>query len=462
MAKDIFISVIVPVYNVKPFLKDCLDSLLFQTKEIDEIIIINDGSTDGSGEICEDYCKKNDNIVLIEQDNQGLSSARNKGLKNARGKYVVFVDSDDYVNTNMNFCLCNFLKDREVDILYYDADILDETREYHDPKSYVRSEYLHGYGMSGIEFFEKSYLDNYIVSACLAAYKKSFLDYNNIAFPVGLHFEDNVFFIQSVLNAKKVQCISERLYIRRYRSGSIITSQKTLNKCLDHIEVFRRIYGLLYTYEYKAGYRDLYKCYLSKQTLAMSVYIKEFRFETCIQEKMGKLIDIFWRYWGNLFVENLNWNDIYLLITFIFYLQQGTEVYNSIINTIYAEIFRKLSRLPLNQANRKIGIYGIGQHTEKLMTLYERYVAKICCDLYFIETQKHRKVYMGKQVVGCNQISKDTDAVIVSSLLYGNEMLKELQNCGIKKDKIILLYNNDDKLDLVQIANLFDEQFKKK
>ena len=96
------LSIIVPVYNVADYLPKCLDSLLVQdlSQNEYEIIVVNDGSTDNSGKIAEEYSKTYSNIILINQENQGLSGARNTGIQNAKGEYVQFVDSDDYLEPN--------------------------------------------------------------------------------------------------------------------------------------------------------------------------------------------------------------------------------------------------------------------------------------------------------------------------------------------------------------------------
>lgn len=94
------VSVIVPVYNVAPFLHRCLDSLLNQTFDSYEIILIDDGSTDDSGIICDEYAENNSMIRLLRKPNKGLSSARNAGLELASGRFISFVDSDDYVDSN--------------------------------------------------------------------------------------------------------------------------------------------------------------------------------------------------------------------------------------------------------------------------------------------------------------------------------------------------------------------------
>ena len=110
------ITVIVPVYNVEHYLEKCLDSLINQTYKNLEIIVINDGSTDNSGEICQEYAQKDNRIVYIEKENGGLSDARNVGLDKMTGSYVTFIDSDDWVELDY------------VEILYkkiieYQADI---------------------------------------------------------------------------------------------------------------------------------------------------------------------------------------------------------------------------------------------------------------------------------------------------------------------------------------------------
>ncbi|RHP33332.1 glycosyltransferase family 2 protein [Lachnotalea sp. AF33-28] len=92
------ISVIVPVYNVTNYISRCVESVLCQSMQDFELILVDDGSTDGSGEICDSYANKDDRICVIHQENQGLSAARNRGLKEAKGEYIAFIDSDDYID----------------------------------------------------------------------------------------------------------------------------------------------------------------------------------------------------------------------------------------------------------------------------------------------------------------------------------------------------------------------------
>lgn len=112
------ISVIVPVYNVENYMRQCIDSLLKQTLPNIEIILVDDGATDKSPEICDEYAKEHSNIRVIHKLNGGLGSARNEGMKIARGKYIGFVDSDDYVSKKMYETLWNLAETNDADCAY--------------------------------------------------------------------------------------------------------------------------------------------------------------------------------------------------------------------------------------------------------------------------------------------------------------------------------------------------------
>lgn len=108
--KDDLISVIVPVYNVEKYLRKCIDSILCQTYKNFEIILIDDGSSDNSGKICDEYLNRDERISVFHKKNQGLSEARNTGIKKAKGKYLTFVDSDDFINEEYILNLYDNLK----------------------------------------------------------------------------------------------------------------------------------------------------------------------------------------------------------------------------------------------------------------------------------------------------------------------------------------------------------------
>ena len=130
------ISVIVPVYNVEPYLRKCLDSIVNQTYRDLEILVIDDGSTDWCGKICDEYAGKDGRIRVFHTENRGLSCARNLGLDNARGEWIGFVDSDDWIETDMYEVLLKRAEETEADIV--ECGVLEE----HPNRTGKRQEYL--------------------------------------------------------------------------------------------------------------------------------------------------------------------------------------------------------------------------------------------------------------------------------------------------------------------------------
>ena len=133
------ISVIVPVYNCEKYLSDCLDSLLAQTYQDFEVILIDDGSRDGSGGICDSYARKDSRIRVVHQENGGVSRARNRGLELATGDAVSFIDSDDTLEPDMYELLVNTMQEHEADIAHcgYQHIVGDEVRLVHDTKRVI-------------------------------------------------------------------------------------------------------------------------------------------------------------------------------------------------------------------------------------------------------------------------------------------------------------------------------------
>lgn len=187
------ISIIIPVYNTEQFLKSCINSLINQSFENCEFIFVDDGSTDESCNLIKSY-KKNDNrIKLVMQKNKGVSSARNTGILNSNGKYIGFVDSDDYIDSDM------------YDILYReiqkeDSDVIISNFE----EELNRTKNIKTYNLIKNKVMDKTYIQNNILSffikddslntVCNKLYKKSIIDEYNIRFPKGLPLgEDGIF-----------------------------------------------------------------------------------------------------------------------------------------------------------------------------------------------------------------------------------------------------------------------------
>lgn len=217
------ISVIVPVYNVERYIKECLDSILNQTFTNIQIILVNDGSTDLSIQCIQDLVNNNNNILLINKINGGLSSARNEGLKYATGKYISFIDSDDYIERNFLESLFYEAENNNLDIVFGNYKIF-KGNEF---KLKQRNPILFTNQIqSGIDYLHNQ-LENksYQMEVWCNLYKKDFILSNNLKFKENLFFEDEEFNVKSLLLARKVKLIDCYGYIYRQRSESIMTSK---------------------------------------------------------------------------------------------------------------------------------------------------------------------------------------------------------------------------------------------
>lgn len=212
------ISVIIPVYNVENYLERCIDSIINQTYDNLEIILIDDGSNDNSGLICDQYAKKDNRITVIHNSNQGLSKTRNNGLDLAKGTYIAFMDSDDYIEKN-------FIKDTYKMIIENNVDLaitkLKVDYENKIPKLNQSSGYRIIDSKSALE--EMLYTELYYISACGKLYKKSLFD--GIKFPNNQLFEDVNTIYKLINKAKKVCCTDNEYYIYYVRKNSITTKE---------------------------------------------------------------------------------------------------------------------------------------------------------------------------------------------------------------------------------------------
>lgn len=209
------ISIIIPVYQVKDYIDKCIESVIEQTYQELEIILIDDGSTDGSGEICDEYAQKDNRINVIHKSNAGLSSARNVGLNIARGKYIAFIDSDDWVSRNFIQSMYEICEEYGADICqcgYYEAiDDIAVTEENGIPIIYTSLEF--SYTEFSLLSWECAICWNKLYRASL---------FQKIRFPEGKIHEDEFTTYKVVNMAERIAVLPARLYYYRQRSDSIM------------------------------------------------------------------------------------------------------------------------------------------------------------------------------------------------------------------------------------------------
>lgn len=254
------LSVIIPVYNVAPYLRRCVGSVLSQTYQDLEIILVDDGSTDGSGAICDEYTSASFAslhhsiipIKVIHKPNGGLSDARNAGLKVATGEYVAFLDSDDeWLVPDGIEQIMRRMEQKQSDILLFKrVDIYPNKRQYsHDyDADYIRSH-------SAQEVFEQLILsEHFNMSACFQILRRKVLIDNNITFPVGYISEDVDFSCCLWQKAQKIDVLNIDMYGYHHRENSISTSysirslrsydkmftywkEQIVNECINHYAI---------------------------------------------------------------------------------------------------------------------------------------------------------------------------------------------------------------------------------
>lgn len=231
------VSVVIPVYNVKPYLKRCVNSVLRQTHRDLEVIIVDDGSFDGSSELCDQFASTDKRIIVIHQENQGLSGARNAGIQKATGEYIMFLDSDDaWIQDNGLEIL---LKDDKLAydlIVFRNVDFWGGERLTHTPK--YQAEYLNELPDAQSVF---SYLvrHQYLrISACFVIVRREILSFNNILFPHGIISEDLTWSLHLWQYVRSVKIANLEFYGYYHRRDSITTtSANTLfaYHCYDQI-----------------------------------------------------------------------------------------------------------------------------------------------------------------------------------------------------------------------------------
>lgn len=225
------ISIIVPVYNVEKYLERCVQSILNQTYKDYEILLIDDGSTDNSGNICEHLAAKYGKIRVIHQKNQGLSGARNIGIEESKGKYIAFIDSDDFIDKRyLEILFSNLIK--------YNADV-SCCGHYRTENTMPKEE-----NPVGKDYKFKNdecavfYLEKEIPSAWAKLYKREL--FSVLRFPVGRIYEDVAINFRIMMQVNKIVYTDKKLYYY-YKNWSSITKQKFTSKTLDLMKAWEEV-----------------------------------------------------------------------------------------------------------------------------------------------------------------------------------------------------------------------------
>ncbi len=314
------VSVIIPVYKCEEYLKKCLDSVLIQSFQDFEIIVVNDGSPDNSQKIIDDYVSKFPSIIKgYKKANGGLSSARNFGLKYATGDYILFLDSDDYLKENMIKSMYEKAIKDDSDIVICDTIVTDGNNEY--------------ILKSNLKYSDDN-IRNYIISypmVCIRLIKKEFFE--TIKFKEGIFYEDLETMPKLAMLTNKITFTNEATYYYLQREGSITSAKKEYNskildifEVLDSVEKFYEKYGNLELYKEEIEY--LYITHILRSTTLRLLDCKNSKKVKNNLEKINKIMYTKFPMWRKntyyskstlkfKLVCNLAYNKHYKLLTYI-------------------------------------------------------------------------------------------------------------------------------------------------
>lgn len=226
------VSIIIPIYNTGEYLHKCISSVLSQTLTDFELILVNDGSKDNSGQICDEYARKDSRIKVIHKENAGVSAARNDGIKLACGEYIGFIDSDDWIDSSMYEELYGLAKQNDAQIVMCDTvSVFDNKPTEPDTINQLRKDVL----LEKEDLFPSLLLEM-AGSACRCIYKSSLIKENNVLFPVGIKLsEDRIFNILAFGYSNNIYYTKTALYNRYMREGSAVNKyyENKLQMALD-------------------------------------------------------------------------------------------------------------------------------------------------------------------------------------------------------------------------------------
>lgn len=302
------VSVIVPVYNTEKYLDKCLNSLVNQTIDDIEIIVVNDGSTDNSLKIIKKYLKKySKKIILIDQENGGISVARNNGIRSATGEYIGFVDSDDFVELNMYERLYNTIKKSKSDIV-----VCDYKKYYTETENITNIDVVKN--ITATNIYESTSLINDIDYAPWNKLYKRTL-FKGIEFPKNKKYEDLSTILKVFFKAKKIDKLAENLYFYRINeNGETLTVNKKINDIIFILED-------IVSYAKNTKYYDIIKNDLKKLCvdklfyyLIMSYKLNDKRYIADFRNDIIKFLNNNFKDWKKYFILNADFRFITKLI----------------------------------------------------------------------------------------------------------------------------------------------------
>lgn len=448
------VSIIIPAYNVSMYIDATIKSCIEQTYKNIEILIINDGSEDNTLEIIEKYIKLEPRIKVITISNHGLSVARNIGIEMATGKYIMFLDGDDWIEKELvSQCVANMRDD--LDVFYFNAiDCIEDDRkniERKEEQKYVLTEKI----CDGHDIFEIGINHPIRHEAWRGCYSKNFLDNNNIRFIPGMIYEDNSFWFDVMLTCEKIKYLNIYGYNYRQRRDSIVNTHATLRNVESVLLLSEYILRKIYSESYNSSIFltgsnkivDLIRgC--EKKIATNSLLNLEIEKENIINKK-EKLFEIIYSFHDFETPEAFIKSKYYLCSHLCFFVGIYTKDMLITISTLREEMIQLLKRKfmtwPLQKSKNKVGIYGSGRNADVILGTYRKICGEIDADYIYIDSKEKSmmKKHLNRDILNVSDVNAyNIKDIIVCSVYYENEMYNTLIENRYRGD-IYRVYDGD-------------------
>ena len=421
-------SVIIPVYNTAEYLRECLDSILNQTQKEIEIILVDDGSDDGSLEICQEYAGRYPFITLLQQKHLYQGTARNRGLEIARGKYIYFMDSDDWITPQLLEKCYAVCEERNLDYAIFDAhgfvydendhelvvpeDIYDRIPMGIEPRNYT-----------GPEFWNTFYNRHGVLYVCWLHYiRKDFLLKNHLFYEERTYFEDNDWILRMYLNAESLYFIPEQLHMHRWRRGSNMLGGFTtglLNGCFRMHDVLLKIWQETAEPEKRRMILDVIRLNIQRfqrlreveptpvYTEPLAEFCEHLKEQIRDPRIVDDLFDFHVQTAGEIIAATGGWQD------------------NRFGSGLEMEIREAVgSHYLLGCPDRRVAIYGTGKVSERFLQHYRNTAGEIRAEVVFLNTDRPAEEVFHEYPVICvhDAAAWKPDCVLIASTKYGEEM----------------------------------------
>lgn len=284
---NFLVSIIIPVYKVEQYLKKCVDSILCQTYSKMEVILVDDGSPDSSGIICDEYAKIDSRVIVIHKPNGGLSDARNVGLRSAVGDYILFIDSDDFwvSEVQLEMLMSKVVENLNCEFIGFNCSYYYPSQNKYSPWPAYSNDILNTSDRDEL-VVKLVKMGVFPMSACLKIIKRTFLIDNDILFIRGIVSEDVPWFLKLLHYSRNIRMVNQYIYAYRQCVPNSITQSFSLKSFNDLYEIIVKQIEYVQNGNWGKGVKDALLSFLAYEFCILLAYIRQMDKEVQMQKRM--------------------------------------------------------------------------------------------------------------------------------------------------------------------------------